>query len=235
MSPIDPAAGPAPHSARRPASAPDGWDAPDGSEVRAAKAALRTRVRAARRAMDPSRRAAEAEAAAAHLWEWLGPRVDEARAAGAMPVVATVLPMPTEPDTGPLRTRLHAAGARVLVPVIAPERGLEWAQWHPDVALARAAAAPIDEPVGPRHGADALDAAVAVVLPGLAVAEDGLRLGQGGGYYDRFLAGLPATVPTVALLYAHELLPAGQVPAEPTDRRVDGVVTAAGLRWLPAA
>ena len=77
-----------------------------------------------------------------------------------------------------------------------------------------------------------LAAAAAVVMPALAVAEDGMRLGQGGGYYDRFLAELPRSVPTVALVFEDELLPAGAIPAEPTDRPVDGVVTAAGLRWI---
>ena len=77
-----------------------------------------------------------------------------------------------------------------------------------------------------------LAAAAAVVMPALAVAEDGMRLGQGGGYYDRFLAELPQAMPTVALVFEDELLPAGAIPAEPTDRPVDGVVTAAGLRWV---
>lgn len=167
-----------------------------------------------------------------HLWAWLGPRVAAATADGTAPVVATVLPMATEPDTGGLRTRLLAAGARVLVPVIEPERRLSWASWHPGVATARAANAPVDEPVGERLGTDALAAATAVVMPALAVAEDGMRLGQGGGYYDRFLAELPRSVPTVALVFEDELLPAGAIPAEPTDRPVDGVVTAAGLRWV---
>lgn len=200
-------------------------------DVVEAKAALRARLRAARRARTPERRAAESAAATGHLWDWLGPRVAEALAGGEA-VVATVLPMPTEPDTAPLRERLVAAGARVLVPVIEPGRRLSWTAWHPGVATARAANAPVDEPVGPRHGVEALAGAVAVVMPALAVAEDGMRLGQGGGYYDRFLAELPLSVPTVALVFEDELLPAGAVPAEPTDRPVDAVVTAAGLRHV---
>ncbi|WP_338402629.1 5-formyltetrahydrofolate cyclo-ligase [Micrococcus luteus] len=84
----------------------------------------------------------------------------------------------------------------------------------------------------PGYLAAALAAAAAVVMPALAVAEDGMRLGQGGGYYDRFLAELPQAVPTVALVFEDELLPAGAIPAEPTDRPVDGVVTAAGLHWV---
>ena len=64
-----------------------------------AKAALRARLRTARRDRSPARRAAESAAAVEHLWAWLGPRVAAATADGTAPVVATVLPMPTEPDT----------------------------------------------------------------------------------------------------------------------------------------
>lgn len=204
-------------------------------DVTAAKAALRAELRARRRALDPGVRDAESRAAAAHLWAWLGPRVAAAQGAGtARPAVATVLPMATEPDTGPLRELLWDAGARVLVPVVEPERRLGWVEWHPEVRLGRAAGLPIDEPVGPREGPDALARARAVVLPGLAVDADGMRLGQGGGYYDRALAALPGSVPTVAFVFSHELLPSGSVPVEPTDAPVDGIVTAAGLRWLRA-
>ena len=211
---------------------PDPSPAVNDAALADAKAALRSRHRAARRALDPAERTHQAEAAAEHLWPWLSPRLAAARETGRTPVVATVLPMGSEPDTGPLRARLTEAGARVLVPVIEPARRLSWADWTPEVPVARAANAPVDEPVGERLGTDALAAATAVVMPALAVAEDGMRLGQGGGYYDRFLAELPRSVPTVALVFEDELLPAGAIPAEPTDRPVDGVVTAAGLRWV---
>lgn len=202
------------------------------ADILDAKAELRARLRAERRALDPSVRTAESEAASAHLWTWLGPVLDLARASGTRPAVATVLPMGTEPDTGPLRARLVEAGARVLVPVIEPHRRLNWVEWHPDVELGRAAGMAIDEPTGPRLGHDALAAATAVVMPGLAVDGDGMRLGQGGGYYDRALADLPGAVPTVAFVFTHELLPPGVVPVEPTDAPVDGVVTAEGLHWF---
>ncbi|MDY6055813.1 5-formyltetrahydrofolate cyclo-ligase [Micrococcus sp.] len=213
--------------------APTLMPAQAGDDVAAAKAALRTRVRARRRAQDPGVRAAEAEAAAAHLMGWLGPRLAAAAAqGGGRPTVATVLPMPTEPDTGPLRARLHAAGARILVPVIAPERGLLWTPWTPGVPVARARLAPVDEPVGPRLGPESLAGAVALVLPGLAVDGAGMRLGQGGGYYDRLLAGMDAAVPRIAHVFSHEVFPAGAVPTEATDAPVDAVVTAAGLHWF---
>lgn len=216
-------------------SRPDPCPAVDDDALTAAKAELRSRHRAARRALDPAERARQAEAAAEHLWPWLAPRLATAREAGRTPVVATVLPMASEPDTGPLRTRLIEAGARVLVPVIEPERRMSWADWTPGVPVARAGNAPVDEPTGPRHGPDALTDALLVLAPALAVDRSGMRMGQGGGYYDRFLADLPGSVPVVAHVFARELLPAGEVPFEPTDRPVDGVLTADGLTWLTAA
>lgn len=215
-------------------SSPDRSPADDDA-LTAAKAALRSRHRAARRALDPAERARQAEAAVGHLWPWLAPRLDAARAAGRTPVVTTVLPMGSEPDTGPLRARLLEAGARVLVPVIEPERRMSWAEWTPGTPLARAANAPVDEPTGPRLGPEALEDAALVLVPALAVDRAGMRMGQGGGYYDRFLAGLPGSVLVVAHVFAHELLAAGEVPFEPTDRPVDGVLTADGLTWLTAA
>lgn len=200
-----------------------------------AKARLRTRVRARRRERSAGERAELSAAAVEHLWSWLGPRLAARRAAGQDTTVATVLPMATEPDTALLRGRLHAAGSRVLVPVTAEDRRMDWAVWTPSVATARSAYAPVQEPVGARLPAQVLETAAALILPGLAVDAAGLRLGQGGGYYDRALAALPAPLPRVVLLFPEEVLPAGAVPAEPTDRPVHAAATADGLVWFPGA
>ena len=211
-----------PHPARPSADRP-------AADIAAAKQAERTRLRAARRAIRPEERERQSRAAVEHLWAWLGPRVRARVAAGDAPVVGTVLSMPSEPDTAGLRRRLIDAGADVFVPVIEPERRLSWVRWRPDAPTRRARLAPVEEPIGPRHGLDILADAAALVMPGLAVTDDGARLGQGGGYYDRVLAALPPSVPTVAVLFEDELLPAGSLPLEPTDRPVDAVATAAGL------
>jgi 5-formyltetrahydrofolate cyclo-ligase len=65
-----------------------------------------------------------------------------------------------------------------------------------------------------------------VVAPGVAFDERGVRLGQGGGYYDRFLARLRRRChhPPVAGA-AFELQIVERVPAEPHDARVDMIVT----------
>jgi 5-formyltetrahydrofolate cyclo-ligase len=207
-----------------------GMDTPE--TLAQAKARLRSRVRGRRRQRSEAERARLSAAAVEHLWAWLGPRIREVAAAGGTPTVATVLPMPTEPDTAGLRARAHACGARVLVPVTAEGRRMDWAQWHPGVATQRSAHAPVDEPVGERLPTSALQDAAALIMPGLAVDGTGMRLGQGGGYYDRAVGGLPKDLPRVALLFPDEVLPAGAVPAESTDRPVHGVATAEGLVWF---
>lgn len=60
------------------------------------------------------------------------------------------------------------------------------------------------------------------VVPGVAFTPDGRRLGQGGGYYDRFLQDNPS-VRTIGLCYQRMLLP--DLPCEPHDKCVDAVIT----------
>lgn len=70
-----------------------------------------------------------------------------------------------------------------------------------------------------------------MLLPGLAVDGAGMRLGRGGGSYDRVLARLAAAgahPSLVVLLYEDEVV--ARVPAEPHDHPVDAVVTPAGAR-----
>ena len=99
---------------------------------------------------------------------------------------------------------------RVLVPVTQPDRDLDW------VAL------PGDEPLGP----DAIAGVDAVIVPALAVAADGTRLGRGGGSYDRALARIPAGAPVAALLYDTERW--RTLPGDPWDRPVSATVTPSG-------
>jgi 5-formyltetrahydrofolate cyclo-ligase len=60
------------------------------------------------------------------------------------------------------------------------------------------------------------------VMPLLAFTAEGGRLGQGGGHYDRWLAGHPATLP-VGLAWDCQLVAA--LPLEPHDLPLRAVVT----------
>ena len=73
-----------------------------------------------------------------------------------------------------------------------------------------------------------------MLVPALAVDRRGMRLGRGGGSYDRALERLEGTSAlVVALLHEDELLPV--VPAEPHDRPVHGVVRPSGFVSLRPA
>ena len=63
------------------------------------------------------------------------------------------------------------------------------------------------------------------IVPGVAFTREGVRLGQGGGYYDRFLSAHEGLY-TIGLCYEALLQPA--LPQEAHDRPVDAVVTEAG-------
>ena len=89
------------------------------------------------------------------------------------------------------------------------------------------------QPSEARRGAETVARAEVVIVPALAVSESGMRLGRGGGSYDRALARVGEQVPTIALVYDDELLPS--VPAAPHDRPVRAVATPSrGITWLPA-
>lgn len=129
--------------------------------------------------------------------------------------VAAYEPLRTEPGSTALLDGLAAAGVEVIVPVLLPDRDLDWSRWR-------------DTPGGPL-GTAAIARADAVLVPALAVAHDGTRLGRGGGSYDRVLPRVPAGVPVAALLHAGELV--ASLPWQPWDVRVGAVVLPDG--WHP--
>ncbi|MFJ7910050.1 5-formyltetrahydrofolate cyclo-ligase [Kitasatospora sp. NPDC096204] len=186
------------------------------------KSGLRTRLLARRRELAAGERSAAAGALARHAGEL----------AAAGDTVAAYVSVGSEPGTGPLLDALRARGVRVLLPVLLADNDLDWAEYAGPDALAPAGRGLL-EPVGPRLGPRAVTEAAVVLLPGLAVDRSGLRLGRGGGSYDRVLARLEraGVRPVLAvLLYEHELLE--RVPAEPHDRPVDLAVLPSGVRGL---
>ena len=139
--------------------------------------------------------------------------------------VAAYVSVGTEPGTGPLLTALAARGIRVLLPVLLPDDDLDWAEHQPGTLLAPGPRG-LREPVGRRLSSEEFETVDAVVVPGLAVDRRGVRLGRGGGSYDRALARVPSGTPVLLLLYDGEVLE--HVPEESHDRRVDVALTPNG-------
>jgi 5-formyltetrahydrofolate cyclo-ligase len=194
-------------------------------ENRSAKSDLRRELLAARRALSPQDRESAARGLARQA---LGlPELSAAR------TVAAYVSVGSEPGTQALLDALHGRGIRVLLPVLMPDNDLDWALYEGPGSLApvqHAGKMQLLEPAGPRLGPGAVTAADTVLLPGLAVDGRGMRLGRGGGSYDRVLARLGragAQPALVVLLYAHEVV--ARVPEEPHDHPVQAVVTPAGV------
>ncbi|MFF8992268.1 5-formyltetrahydrofolate cyclo-ligase [Streptomyces sp. NPDC014983] len=153
--------------------------------------------------------------------------------AGARTVAAYVS-VGAEPGTVALLDALRARGARVLLPVLLPDNDLDWGEYTGPGSLTEvrhSGRMALFEPSGARLGPDAVTGADVVLLPGLAVDARGMRLGRGGGSYDRVLARLEragAHPRLVVLLYDGEVV--ARVPDEEHDRPVHAVVTPSGVR-----
>ncbi|MGO4384305.1 5-formyltetrahydrofolate cyclo-ligase [Specibacter sp. RAF43] len=194
------------------------------------KAEWRARLRAARLLIDDAGRHLAAAGLASAGLAWLR------EMSGGMPAttICAYVSGRAEPPTAPLLGALAGAGHTVLVPVCEPGHQLSWTPWTPGVAMARSALAPVQEPVGPRYRFAELGAVHGLILPALAIDAAGVRLGQGGGYYDRFLAAVgEGAVPTAGVVYEAEAVPAGELPHDVLDRRVQYILTPGGYR--PAA
>jgi len=62
-----------------------------------------------------------------------------------------------------------------------------------------------------------------IFVPGLAFSLGGLRLGRGGGFYDRLLARSELRAKKIGVCFEEQIFP--DLPSEPHDRAVDAVIT----------
>jgi 5-formyltetrahydrofolate cyclo-ligase len=193
-------------------------DLPLAAAKSAAKSAARADAFARRKGAQDAGAAAQA---ARHLEALLRALADEGRAR----VIAGYMPIRTEIDPTPAMAALAASGARLCVPVVdGPGLPLSFRAWAPGAAMIPGAfGAPI-----PADPAPAVPDAL--IVPLLAFDGAGGRLGYGGGFYDRTLAGLRAAGPVVAIGFAYGAQQVDAAPLEATDQPLDFIVTEAGAR-----
>lgn len=173
----------------------------------------------ARRAAYPRRKAAFAAgqgAAGDHLLQALAPHVGK--------VLAGYMPMRTEID--PLAAMAAHRGP-VCVPVIlGPGQPLAFRRWTPQARMIPGDFGALIPETGAWLEPEVL------IVPLLAFDARGYRLGYGGGFYDRTLEALRAVRPTLAIGFAFAAQEVPEVPTEPTDGRLDLIVTDKGPRTL---
>lgn len=141
-------------------------------------------------------------------------------------VAAAYYPLGGEIDSRLLVDWMRQVGWRIALPTVDQANApLVFREWQPDAQL--------DEgPFGTRQPPRGTPAEIPNVLliPLLAFDAEGFRLGYGGGYYDRTLAGLAdAGHRPVAVGVAFAVQEIDAVPHESWDRRLDMVLTERGV------
>ena len=196
---------------------------PDAAQLARDKAAARKRLLAARRALSAGQRASAARSIRDAVLS-----LPETQMAGT---VAAYYSIGAEPDTHGLVFGLWKRGTYVLLPLLREDGDLDWASYEGPDSL-RPGPRGLTEPAEPPRGVSAVSRADLVLVPALAVDHAGMRLGRGGGSYDRALARVGTQVPTVALLYDSEFVP--HVPSGQHDQRVRMIARpAGGITRLP--
>ena len=180
---------------------------PEAGDAAARKAALRVLLREKRAAVPEWTRAAYDRAIARRLADLLPESGDVFFYVGAGFEIATL-------DV--IRDRLCRGGG-VCVPLCG-RAGRMTARRIRRVTDLRPGRFGLPEPPA---DAEAAEAPVMAVVPGLAFSPAGDRIGWGGGYYDRWHAAHPAC-PAVGLCYEAFLMP---LPRTCLDRRVGIILT----------
>jgi len=144
----------------------------------------------------------------------------------AWQVISGYLAIGDEIDPLAVLHQLKDSGKTCVLPVVvAREQPLIFRTWEPGCLLESG-------PLNTRHPGAAMPAADPDVLlvPLLAFARDGYRLGWGGGFYDRTLAAFQEqrrAVVSIGIAYSGQEV--DNVPHDVYDQRVDFVVTEAGI------
>ncbi len=196
------------------------------SDILADKAALRRRMRSARKEAWDRSGSRAAITLAAHGDE--PPQDEKALPTGpfsqrdlSATVVSGYWPIGQELDPRPLMAALSARGAVLTLPVTCAETGvLRFRLWHQDNPLEDAGFGTLAP--GPSAGEAEPDF---VLVPLLAFDRSGARLGYGQGHYDRTLADLRSrrAVETAGIAFSVQEIDA--VPVEGHDVPLDWILT----------
>jgi 5-formyltetrahydrofolate cyclo-ligase len=186
------------------------------------KRALRERYRSLRRDLDRAQALTETAAACARCLELL-------RRFPGRPI-ASYLALPDELDLDALHREWWRSGFAILFPRVIDDGTLSWHALTSADGL-RLGRYGIREPDPLLAPASALPTDALVLVPGLAFAPDGRRLGQGKGYYDRALA----SHRSVAIGVGYSCQRCDDLPQEAHDRVLDGVILGGEELRVPTA
>ena len=176
--------------------------------------ALRADLRQRRHMLSPIQQEHAEESLTEQLWNL----VDATGATSISCYLSTTL----EPGTRTFVNQAIERGLRVLLPSTRADGLLDWVVATVDGDETDGPLG-VPEPVGELLGPIAVDEVDLLLIPAAAVDESGMRLGWGRGYFDKTIGSMQKCPPVYAVIFDSELL--DEVPAEPHDQPVSGVVT----------
>lgn len=137
-------------------------------------------------------------------------------------VVAGYWPIGSELDVRPVLTALIDQGWSCVLPaIVGADRPLVFRSWAPGNHLMPGPLAIHEPPPGvPERDPDV------ILVPLVGFDAGGWRLGYGGGFYDRTLAGL-GPVPAWGIAYRAQGF--ARLPRDPYDQPLDGIITEQGV------
>jgi 5-formyltetrahydrofolate cyclo-ligase len=181
-------------------------------DLKARKRQLRSELIAARSRLSAEERLARSTR--------IADRLDALDTLARARVVGLYAALGTEVESSVIAARLRARGARILFPRIAAvERRLDFCACDP-AELVRGPLGAAEPPaLTPASDLAEVDA---FVIPGVGFAEDGTRLGRGGGYYDVTLRQAPRAA-RIGVAFDAQVV--RSLPREPHDVSLDAIVT----------
>lgn len=134
--------------------------------------------------------------------------------------IMAYLSMKGEADLDPLIRQALADGKEIYIPVCLPEKQMEAGRLLSMDHFKKG-------PYGLRDLPDAYEvispeALDLVLVPGVACTKEGIRLGMGAGYYDRYLSHVPFEK-RVVTLWDFQVI--ADIPFEPFDQKMAQIVT----------
>ena len=138
-------------------------------------------------------------------------------------IISSYYPLPGEPNLILLNDALIKLGKTLILPRIINQQ-MEFAKYegHESQLVARGK---FHEPSGNIF----IGEINVALIPSIAIDQNGMRLGQGGGYYDRFLVKTAAF--RIGIIHDREFIKKS-LPSEWFDQRVEAVATESGFRRI---
>lgn len=194
------------------------------------KAALRRRILSERQDLAADERETKSARLRTHFLAWF----DELPHSASTMVVGLYSAIRGEADVLPLQFDVEARGASAVLPKTdVAQKQMAFYRIRPGEVLVPGVYGILEPKVASVMPMAPWDIGI-LLIPGVAYSLQGVRLGYGGGYYDRFLADGKVRAIRIGVAFSNQLIP--ELPNQAHDQAMDYLLTDEGVtacRQLP--